>query len=81
MLENHIVTLASLPAARKARLTGMHLPPAECQRLMEMGMTVGAEVTVLKRAPLGDPIEIAVRGGHLSIRANVAQSVSVEPLP
>ena len=51
------------------------------RRMLDMGLVNGAEVRVKRVAPLGDPIEIAVRGGHLSIRANVAQSVSVEPLP
>jgi len=73
-------TLESIPAGKKGRLIELGLGPAESQRLMEMGMTPGTEVLVLKRAPLGDPIEIVVRGGHLSIRKDVAQAITVSPM-
>ena len=73
-------TLESIPAGRSGRLVKLDLEPSESQRLMEMGMTPGTDVLVLKRAPLGDPIEIVVRGGHLSIRKSVAQHISVSPM-
>ena len=73
-------TLEAIPAGRKGRLVELALEPAESQRLMEMGMTPGTDVLVLKRAPLGDPIEIVVRGGHLSIRKDVARAITVLPL-
>ena len=72
--------LESIPAGKSGRLVELALESAECQRLMEMGMTPGTEVLVLKRAPLGDPIEIVVRGGHLSIRKEVACAITVSPL-
>lgn len=48
------------------------------RRIMDMGLTKGTPVHVRKVAPLGDPIEITVRGYELSIRKNEAQNVLVE---
>lgn len=50
------------------------------RRLMDMGVTPGAEVLVERLAPLGDPIEIEVRGYHLSLRKREAAQIAVEPL-
>ncbi len=47
------------------------------RRIMDMGITKGAEVTVRKVAPLGDPIELTVRGYELSIRKEDAQMIEV----
>jgi len=80
MNERRITSLESIPAGTGARMIELRLSPAESQRLMEMGMTSGTTLTVLKRAPLGDPIEILVRGGHLSIRKTVAEAIIVEPI-
>ncbi len=46
-------------------------------RLLEMGLTPGVEVTVVSAAPLGDPVEIELRGYRLSIRRNEAARVVV----
>lgn len=48
------------------------------RRIMDMGLTKGAEIFVRKVAPLGDPIEITVRGYELSVRKGDAQCVEVE---
>ena len=48
------------------------------RRIMEMGITKGAEITVRKVAPLGDPIEVTVRGYELSIRKADAELIEVE---
>jgi ferrous iron transport protein A len=74
------VPLHELETGRTARVARLDLRPSESQRLMEMGLTVGAAVTLAKRAPLGDPVEIAVRGCHLSIRRSIAQAIHVEPM-
>ena len=50
------------------------------RRLMDMGVTPGAEVLIERLAPLGDPIEIVVRGYHLSLRKREAAQIAVEPL-
>jgi ferrous iron transport protein A len=48
------------------------------RRLLDMGITPGTEVYIRKVAPLGDPIEITIRGYELSLRKSEAESVSVE---
>lgn len=48
------------------------------RRIMDMGITKGAEIYVRKVAPLGDPVEITVRGYELSLRKEDAESVLVE---
>ncbi len=48
--------------------------------LMEMGVLVGTQIEFIKSAPLGDPIEIKVRGYHLSIRRSEAHAILVEPI-
>ncbi len=49
------------------------------RRLMDMGLTKGAEVFVRKVAPLGDPIEVKVRGYELSLRKQDAEMIEVNP--
>lgn len=61
--------------AKVKKLTG---EGAVKRRIMDMGITKGAEVTVRKVAPLGDPIEITVRGYELSIRKADAEMIEVE---
>ena len=58
-----------------AKLTG---EGAVKRRIMDMGVTKGAQVTVRKVAPLGDPIEVTVRGYELSIRKMDAQMIEVK---
>ena len=47
------------------------------QRMMTMGLIPGTKVTVLRSAPLGDPIEVTVRGYELSLRKSEAESILV----
>jgi len=49
------------------------------RRIMDMGITRGAKVSVRKVAPLGDPIDLIVRGYHLSLRREDAKMIEVEP--
>jgi Fe2+ transport system protein FeoA len=49
------------------------------RRLLEMGFCNGAKVEVIRRAPLGDPIEFRLRGYHLSLREEQARHVSIIP--
>jgi len=57
------------------------LPPgsASLTRLREMGLVPGTRFTLVRRAPLGDPIEISLRGSLLSLRASEAALVEVTP--
>ena len=48
-----------------------------CGRLLEMGLTPGVALEVVRFAPMGDPIEIKIRGYHLSLRRQEAQVVQV----
>ena len=48
-------------------------------RLREMGLLAGTRITLVRTAPLGDPIEIKVRGYHLTLRKSEAEHVVVEP--
>ena len=57
------------------KLTGVG---AVKRRIMDMGITKGTDVLVRKVAPLGDPIEVSVRGYELSVRKNDAQCVQVK---
>lgn len=61
----------------------MHVgvPGGGRQRLLEMGLTVGATFELVRFAPLGDPLEIKLRGYHLSLRRLEAEGIEVEPLP
>jgi ferrous iron transport protein A len=60
---------------RVLKLTG---EGATRRRIMDMGLTKGAEVTVRKLAPLGDPMELTVRGYELSLRKADAATIQVE---
>jgi ferrous iron transport protein A len=57
-----------------ARFSG---DPAIARRLMELGMVPGTRVEMIRRAPMGDPIELAIRGVHLSLRRSEAAHIHV----
>jgi len=50
------------------------------RRIMDMGITIGVDIVVLGKAPMGDPIEIQVRGYKLSLRKNEAKDIMVEAI-
>jgi ferrous iron transport protein A len=54
--------------------------PASVRRLMELGLVPGTPVDFVRRAPLGCPYELRVRGTHLSLRRSEAEQVHVDPL-
>jgi Fe2+ transport system protein FeoA len=68
-------TLAQFDVGQRGRVTGFDLPPEQRQRLLEMGMTVGSQFEVVRFAPLGDPIDLKVRGYHLSLRKQEANGI------
>jgi ferrous iron transport protein A len=53
--------------------------PAVARRLMEMGLVPGTPVELVRTAPLGDPLELTVRGVHLSLRRSEARFIHVAP--
>ena len=71
------VALSELSIGQSGKIVALELPPEAKQRLLEMGMTVGARIEIARFAPLGDPVEIKVRGYHLSIRKHEAAGIRV----
>ena len=71
-------TLRQVKVGDSVRVVKLHVEGAVKRRIMDMGITRGVEVTVRKVAPLGDPVEITVRGYELSIRKADADMVEVE---
>ena len=70
-------TLRETAIGKTVRIVKVHGEGAVRRRIMDMGITKGTEVTVRKVAPLGDPIEITVRGYELSIRKADTEKVEV----
>lgn len=71
-------TLKQTKIGDTVKVTRLHGEGAVKRRIMDMGITKGVEVTVRKVAPLGDPIEITVRGYELSLRKADAEMIEVE---
>ena len=71
-------TLRELPIKKSARILRVHGEGALKRRLMDMGLTRGTTVTVKKVAPLGEPIEVTVRGYELSLRKDDAALIEIE---
>lgn len=69
------IPLDSLNAGEQGRITGLTGAPDVRRRLMEMGLTPGTSLRVVRFAPLGDPIDVEVRGYHLSLRKHEARQV------
>ena len=71
-------TLKDLKVGESAKVVRLHGQGAVRRRIMDMGITRGTVVKVRKVAPLGDPLELTVRGYELSIRKADAQMVEIE---
>lgn len=72
-------TLSSLAVGSRATVTEIKIPAASRGRLLEMGLLVGTPVELVRFAPLGDPVEIKVRGYHLTLRKHEAELILVDP--
>lgn len=72
-------TLDRLALGTQARIESVNFGDDDGVRLMEMGLLPGTTVKVARIAPLGDPIDIVVRGYHLSLRKAEAREVTVSP--
>ena len=70
--------LREVPVGSTAKVVKIHGEGAVKRRIMDMGITRGVEIYVRKVAPLGDPIEVTVRGYELSLRKADAESIEVE---
>lgn len=71
-------TLADLPVGAEGTVVDVRCARSIARRLMEMGLLPGTRVTVVRVAPLGDPIELRLRSYSLSIRKQEAASVVLE---
>jgi len=73
-------TLASIASGARAFVVRIDGDEHFARRLMDLGMTPGTEIALVRRAPFGDPIELVVRGSHFSIRRSEADRIHVEAL-
>lgn len=71
-------TLRQVPVGGNCKVVKLHGEGAVKRRIMDMGITKGVEVFVRKVAPLGDPVEVTVRGYELSLRKADAEMILVE---
>lgn len=71
-------TLKDIPVGQNAKVLKIHGEGKVRRRIMDMGITKGTEIFVRKVAPLGDPIEITVRGYELSLRKDDADILEME---
>ena len=71
-------TLRQAKIGSTVKVVRLHGEGAVKRRIMDMGITKGVEVTVRKLAPLGDPIEVTVRGDELSLRKVDAELIEVQ---
>jgi ferrous iron transport protein A len=73
------VPLTELPVGRSGRIVRIRACGPIRHHLLEMGVTRGARIFVERVAPLGDPIEVTVKGYYLAIRKDEARHIMVEP--
>ena len=71
--------LTSLKPGSAATVVEIKVPPENRGRLLEMGLLVGTPVELVRFAPMGDPLEIKVRGYHLTLRKHEAEQIWVRP--
>jgi len=72
--------LSQLPPGSRAVVRRVQGDPNAVRRLMELGLVPGTAVELVRRAPMGDPIELRVRGAHFSIRRSEAERIHVDPV-
>ncbi|CAK4067125.1 FeoA family protein [Vibrio sp. MarTm2] len=73
------MTLSELQQGQKAIITGFNELSIDVRKkLMVMGLLPQTSVTLIRRAPMGDPLQVEVRGVSLAVRENIASAISVE---
>ncbi|MCI7397429.1 MAG: FeoA domain-containing protein [Spirochaetia bacterium] len=70
-------TVKDMKTGQKANVIKVHGEGALRRRIMDMGITKGVEITLRKLAPLGDPMELTVRGYELSLRKADAEMIEI----
>jgi Fe2+ transport system protein A len=73
-----MTTLKEIKPGNIVKVIKMHGSGSTKRKLMDMGVTKGTEIYVRKVAPLGDPIEVKIRGYELSLRKSEAEVIEVE---
>lgn len=73
------MTLAQLGVGGSGKVQDVQGTDEIATRLLEMGLTPGTDLTVVGTAPLGDPLELEVRGYRLSVRRSEAMRVEIDP--
>ena len=71
--------LAEFVPGEGGRIARIDADPNITRRLMELGLVPGTEIDLVRTAPLGDPLEVSVRGLHLSLRRSEARHIHVSP--
>ncbi|PQO42021.1 ferrous iron transport protein A [Blastopirellula marina] len=71
------MNLAQLPVGQEGVVASIDASTTAAVRLMEMGMTPGCPVKMIGTAPFGDPLEVEIRGYHLSLRRTEAELVEL----
>jgi ferrous iron transport protein A len=71
------IHLSDLLPGEEATISGLDSENADHDRLLDLGLHNGTPIRIVKYAPLGDPIEIKIRGYHLSIRKSMARQIRV----
>ena len=73
-----MMTLRELPIGKKATITTVGGEGALRQHFLDMGVIPGTDIVLIKYAPLGDPMELNVRGYELSVRKSDAEMIEVQ---
>lgn len=73
-----IQPLSALAVGARGRVAEIRIPAEDRPRLLEMGLLVGTAVELIRFAPLGDPVEIKVRGYNLTLRRHEAEQILVQ---
>lgn len=79
MLSTNETTLDTLKPGEKAKILKVRVKGSSIRRkLFDMGMVAGSDIQLVRRAPLGDPLEFKIKGYNLSIRKQEAREIFVE---
>ena len=71
--------LSDLKIGQRAKVLGIHMDKPDIRRhLLDMGITKGTEILIKKVAPMGDPVDIELRGYELCIRKNEMKNIDIE---
>jgi DtxR family transcriptional regulator, Mn-dependent transcriptional regulator len=79
--KENLLALSELKSGQSGKIQFIRGGHSVLQRLLDMGLTPGTKITLLKAAPFEGPIEISVRGSKLAIGRGIASKVFVDPLP